>query len=77
MTEFMLRENIFYVRKLCEITELFFLKRGGSCNQRLLRCEKTGSTLHYKTKPVSLQKALLWKVILKCIIMDNLLNPNS
>lgn len=37
---------------------------------------ETGSTLHCKAKPVSPQEALLWKVILKCIIMGNLLNPN-
>lgn len=37
---------------------------------------ETGSTLHYRTKPASPQEALLWKVILKCIIMGNLLNPN-
>lgn len=30
---------------------------------------------HY-TKPASPQEALQWKVILKCIIMGNLLNPN-
>lgn len=34
-----------------------------------------GSTLHYRAKPASPLKALLWKVILKCIIMGNLLNP--
>ena len=41
---------------------------GGGCG--------TGSALHYEAKPASPQEALQWKVILKCIIMGNLLNPN-
>lgn len=40
------------------------------------RCAETGSTSHDSPKPSSPQEGLQWKVILKCIIMGNLLNPN-
>lgn len=54
-------------RFVCVVEDVVRGFRGGSV---------TGSTLHYKAKPASPQEALQWKVILKCIIMGNLLNPN-